>query len=120
MVSTGGHKLSPVHKALYRRVDEVLHYVWDPISVAGTPEARDEYDSYVPHVFSMLIHDARSAEIAQFLVTTETEAMGLSGSQRVRERANKVVQLLQRWRDYIRERPPTLEPGDADMWLDQG
>jgi hypothetical protein len=105
MVSTVGQKLSPEHKALYRRVDEVLHYVWDPIGVAGTPEARDEYDSYAPHVFSMLIHDASSAEIAKFLVTTETEAMGLSGSERVQERADEVVQILERWREYIRERP---------------
>lgn len=107
MVSAVGHKLSPEHKALYRRVDEVLHYIWDPIDVAGAPEARDEYDAYTPHVFSMLIHDAPSADIAQFLLTTETEAMGLSGSERPLERAQEVVQILERWRDYIRERPPT-------------
>ena len=88
-------------------MDEVLHYVWDPIGVAGTPEARDEYDSYMPHVFSMLIQDAPSAEIAQFLVTTETEAMGLSGSESVRERAGEVVQILETWRDFVRDQSAT-------------
>lgn len=100
--------LSPEHKELFRRVDEVLHYVWDPIGVAGTPDACDEYDSYAPHVFSMLLHEAPSAEIAQFLVTTETEAMGLSGSEGIQERADEVVEILETWRDFIRDRPPTI------------
>ena len=108
MVSAVGSQLSPEQKELLRRVGEVLHYVWDPIGVAGTPEARDEYDSYAPHVFSLLIRDAPSEEIVGFLVTTETEAMGLTGSERVRERAAEVVQLLETWRRLIRERPPTI------------
>jgi hypothetical protein len=29
---------------LYRMVDEILHYVWDPIGVAGEARARDEYN----------------------------------------------------------------------------
>ena len=49
-----GQKLPPDQMELYRRVDEVLHYLWDPIGVAGAPEARDEYYSYLPHVFSLL------------------------------------------------------------------
>jgi hypothetical protein len=44
-------KLLPHQDELYRRTDEVLHYIWDPIGVAGVPEARDEYDSYLPHAF---------------------------------------------------------------------
>ena len=73
-------QLPPEHEELLRRVDEVLHYVWDPIGVAGAPEARDEYDSYAPRVFAMLIDGAPSSEIPQFLVAMETEAMGLSSS----------------------------------------
>jgi hypothetical protein len=38
-----GRKLSPEQNELYKRVDEVLHYVWDSIGVAGEPHARDEY-----------------------------------------------------------------------------
>lgn len=108
MASVVGSQFSPEHKELLRRVDEVLHYVWDPIDVAGTPEARDEYDSCAPHVFSMLIHNAPSADIAQFLVTTETETMGLSGSEGVKKRADEVVEILETWRDFIRARPPVI------------
>jgi hypothetical protein len=28
---------------LYRRVDEILYYVWDPIGLAASPAARNEY-----------------------------------------------------------------------------
>jgi hypothetical protein len=108
MMSAVASRLSPDQKALFRRVDEVLHYVWDPIDVAGSPEARDEYDSYAHHVFSMLIRGVPSTEIAQFLITTETEAMGLLASEPVRERADEVVRILERWRDYVRERPPII------------
>lgn len=41
----------PSHKdELYRRVDEVLFYVWDPIGVSDEPCARGEYRSYVPQI----------------------------------------------------------------------
>jgi hypothetical protein len=49
-----GKKLSPKDKERYKRTDEVLHYIWDPIGIAGAPEARYEYHSYLPHVFSLL------------------------------------------------------------------
>jgi hypothetical protein len=32
------------------RVREILMREWDPIGVAGSPEAADEYDSYVGKV----------------------------------------------------------------------
>jgi hypothetical protein len=48
-------QLPPEHQELYGRVGEVLHHFWDLIGVAGFPQARDEYDSYVPQVFSLLV-----------------------------------------------------------------
>lgn len=102
-----GQRLSPEQAELYRRVDEVLHYMWDPIGVAGTPEARDEYHSYLPHVFSLLVHHAPESEIVSFLTKTETETMGLSNSQRVQEHAAKIVQILIRYRDVISKKANT-------------
>ncbi|CAD6563044.1 hypothetical protein ACFQ3P_41525 [Paraburkholderia sabiae] len=49
-----GYKLADDELELHRRVDEVLFYVWDPIGVANSPAARDEYYGYLPIVFSML------------------------------------------------------------------
>ncbi len=102
-----GQKLAPDQMELYRRVDEVLHYIWDPIGVAGAPEARDEYYSYLPHVFSLLQRDAPSEEITSFLLTTATERMGLSGRRQLQKRAAEVTESLERWRRIIAERPPT-------------
>ena len=42
-----GQKLPPCEAKLYRHCDEILHYIWDPIGVAGRTGARDEYDSYL-------------------------------------------------------------------------
>jgi hypothetical protein len=96
-----GQRLSPEQLDLYRRVDEVLHYIWDPIGVAGTPEARDEYQSYLPHVFSLLIQHAPDSEITAFLTKIETETMGLSGSRRAQKHAAEVTQILTRYRDVF-------------------
>jgi len=96
--------LTPEQNELYQRVGEVLHYLWDPIGVSDVPEARDEYDSYVPQVFSLLIRPAPSEEILDFLVTTETSTMGLSGSDRARERAKQIVEILELYRDCIEEK----------------
>ncbi len=37
-----GQRLSPEDMAPYRAIDEVLHYIWDPIGISDAPEARDE------------------------------------------------------------------------------
>jgi hypothetical protein len=42
------NEFMPKDKELYRRIDEVVHYLWDPIGVSDVPEARDEYHSYLP------------------------------------------------------------------------
>jgi hypothetical protein len=33
--------------SLHQTVGEGLHYLWDPIGVAGASQARDEYAGYV-------------------------------------------------------------------------
>lgn len=71
-------KLTPKEKELYRQTDETLHYLWDPIGVRGIPQARDEYHSYLPRVFSMPITGSKDNEIAGYLVKIEEYSMGLS------------------------------------------
>jgi hypothetical protein len=41
-------------KELFTRIDEILHYLWDPIGISNEPAARDEYASYAPQILSML------------------------------------------------------------------
>ena len=64
---------------LYRIVDEVLYYVWDPIGIACKPLARDEYYGYVPTVF-LHVRDGSDAEtIAAYLGKLAVDGMGLQG-----------------------------------------
>lgn len=72
-----GSKLSPKDQALYSAVDEVLHYIWDPIGISATPQARDEYHGYVPHAFGLLRDGASAEAIANFLGQVAAERMGL-------------------------------------------
>jgi hypothetical protein len=67
---------------LHTRVNEVLHYIWDPIGVRGEPNARDEYDTYVPQVYSLLQAGATAEQIAAHLDKVATERMGLNSNMK--------------------------------------
>jgi len=95
-----GKKLPPAQETLYRRADEILHYVWDPIGVGGIPETRDEYYSYLPHVFKLLIAGADEPTIFRYLLEVERDAMGLVPRKK---RAREVARLLIRNRDAVGE-----------------
>jgi len=70
------------------RVREVLMRDWDPIGVSDVPEAADEYDRYVGEVYVMLMDQRASVEaIADHLYRTSTEHMGLSSTEKLRNRA---------------------------------
>jgi hypothetical protein len=69
---------------------------WDPIGVAGIPEAADEYDSYAFQVFTSLHSGATAESINEYLRLLETEHMGLSAiSGRSEEVARKVFAIHQ-------------------------
>jgi hypothetical protein len=94
------HELGHEERRFYRVVGEVLHYIWDPIGVAGVPQARDEYDGYVPQVFALLRSGAIEAEISEHLQLLSEDRMGMS---RLAERANEAASVLVDWRDHFSE-----------------
>lgn len=73
-----GKKLSPEQLELYKRIDEVLFYKWDPIGISDGDWARDEYQSYLPRIFSMALEYESPIKIAEYLTIVTTESMGLS------------------------------------------
>lgn len=93
-----GQKLADSELELYRRVDEVLYYVWDPIAVSSFPATRDEYQRYLPTVFAMLQEGAAALSIAAFLDKTATERMGLEANP---QRSKRVAELLLDWKAEI-------------------
>jgi len=52
-------------KELSKRVSEVLYYLWDPIGVSTAPEARSEYEDYVPQVVGILERSEDAQELAK-------------------------------------------------------
>lgn len=95
-----GQKLSAPDLSLYRAVDEVLHYVWDPIGVCGVPQARDEYHGYLPQVFGLLRDGADQFAIAAFLTSITTERMGLSSRP---DHDSEVARILLDWKESVRD-----------------
>ena len=93
-----GLKLGEKENELYQRVDEVLHYIWDPIGVSGVPGARDEYYSYLPHVFDLLKQDADDIKIADYLGKVTSGSMGMETN---RNRDLEVAEVLAGWRDNL-------------------
>jgi len=96
-----GQKLPPDQMALYRRVDEVLTYVWDPIGIKEIPEGRDEYRGYLPQVFKRVLDATEPGSIAEYLLAVESESMGLSLNGRSRKEALRISMLLIKHRDLM-------------------
>lgn len=83
---------------LYRAVDEVLHFIWDPVGISHLPQARDEYRSYLPQIFSLLNSDIDEQALAAKLGRISTERMGLAASP---EHDLKVARILLDWKAYF-------------------
>jgi hypothetical protein len=94
-------KLTPADEELYKRVDEVLHYIWDPIGVSFAPAARDEYYSYLPHVFSLLKTNANAEHIAVYLSDVRAKQMGFRQSS---GKDLQVAELLVDWKETIQQK----------------
>jgi hypothetical protein len=76
-----GLRLPQEQLALYRGIDEILWSDWDPIGISKWEDSpRDEYQGYLPTVFSLAIRGASALEIAEYLRQVATERMGLDFS----------------------------------------
>ncbi len=64
------------------------------------PQARDEYQSYLPQVFKLLQEKQSAETIANYLSMVATERMGLS---MCKEHDLKIAQLLLDWKATIHE-----------------
>jgi len=90
--------VSAKDKVLLCRIDEVLHYLWDPIGIAGVPQARDEYESYVPNVFRLLKATTDGNDVAEYLHWLSTEHIGMGANP---GHNAEVVGILIAWRDRL-------------------
>lgn len=58
----------------------VLHD-WDPIGVGHVPEAKDEYDAYIPDLVQLIVQKQTEDKIFIYLWELETQHMGLVGNE---------------------------------------
>lgn len=86
-----GQKLPPQQMELYKRIDEILFYKWDPIGISDGAWARDEYQSYLPRVFKLTLENNSPEPIADYLTVIATENMGLSEA---RQHDMKIAKLI--------------------------
>ncbi|USD20444.1 hypothetical protein [Microbulbifer variabilis] len=87
-----GKKLPPEELELYKAIDEILWRDWDPIGVNEMPEARDEYQSYLPHIFRLAVEGKDAKHISSSLVATIEGNIGLGASKEHCHRvASKIV-----------------------------
>jgi hypothetical protein len=72
---------------------------WDPIGVRDVPQARGEYDSYVGHIYTMLMGEHASAEaIAAHLDDIAIRHMGFSPTPGSAEHSRRVAEILMNFR----------------------
>ncbi|WP_153811445.1 hypothetical protein [Terrimicrobium sacchariphilum] len=106
-----GQRLPDDQMQLYRRVDEVLFYIWDPIGISRRDWPKDEYQSYLPRVFTMLLEQAEPEKIQDYLIQIEAEYMGLGRKFGIKKRTRNLVSLLCSLRNSI-----LLESGENVKW----
>ena len=96
-----GQQSSPYEQELWRRVDEVLHYVWDPAGVSNSPVARNDYDDYLPAVFELVRGGADEDAISAHLDALEENDFGLEADT---EMTGHVADILTEWRELLRDK----------------
>lgn len=85
---------------LKTRIDEVLHYIWDPIGISDTPQVRDEYSRYANNVWQAVLEGKSKLEISAYLTTVTTKLMGLNTSK---DHNDEVAEIVLDWAQYLKD-----------------
>jgi hypothetical protein len=73
---------------------------WDPIGVRDIPAAHDEYNSYVPTLYMMLISRKPEHEVFDYLWWLETEHMALKRDRQATQAfASRLMRISDVWGD---------------------
>ncbi len=86
--------LSEPERQLYRRIDEILFFIWDPMGLSKRAVARHEYEAYLPQVFGRVMRDCDHEELVRYLSKMESEQMGLGRNPNMETRTSLVADLL--------------------------
>ena len=78
---------------LFRRIEEVVHYIWDPIGIREHPGARDEYSGYLTAIYENV-----KSEDLESLVEYMKWVVGNMGLNFNREDAYKAARVMLKWK----------------------
>lgn len=76
-----GQRFQSDQFALYKRIDEILWFDWDPIGINAIDAARDEYYSYLFPLMNMVLDGTNREQVATYLYECETVNMGMVGNK---------------------------------------
>ena len=93
-----GNKLPPDQLELYKEIDVILWRYWDPIGVNDCEDARDEYQSYLPHIFRLAMEGADAQRISLALINAIETNIGLGPDK---EHNQKVAQRIVKAKNEI-------------------
>lgn len=86
---------SSQEQELYIKTDEALFHLWDPNCLSIDDDFREEYFTYLPHAFDLLIGSEDGAELIDYLVYIEESQYGVNkGDNLALERACRLVNTL--------------------------
>ena len=88
-------KQKKIAVARIRIVEGILRQ-WDPIGVLSVEGgSEDEYDSYAPHIVSMVQNSCSVAQLSAYLSQLRTETMGVPNHEESdRRAAEKIISAL--------------------------
>lgn len=86
------------------RLREIGWSKWDPIGVGGPDNGwpADEYDSYLLQAAGQLWQGKTDEAVADYLVTAETDHMGLTPASGVQARALDVAKAIREYVETLR------------------
>lgn len=74
--------------------------MWDPLGVAGVPQARDEYEAYVPKVFQLVKATPDGRDVVDYLGRLRVTHMGVQADP---THDSNIVEVLLEWRGHLAE-----------------
>jgi hypothetical protein len=89
------------NRELEKRIDEVLYYIWDPIGVSDEPNARSEYESYVPKLLQIVEEICDIQPISAYLANIISTNMGLSPDKK---RCDLTAEILLKYKKAIKKK----------------
>jgi hypothetical protein len=96
-------KKSPL--VFWAQIKQVLLRDWDPIGIQFVMNVRDdndEYDMYVPCVYTLLNSGKNIDDLSSYLMSIETERMGLTPGKGEEKRVHEVAEKLSLlWKEYL-------------------